>query len=425
MPSVLLIDDAQLPGRGVAYGTSQMEHLLNVPASGMSILPDNPDHFIEWLRLRGESNPGLGERFMARAVYGGYLHEQLEAAQIDGVRLHRSRVVALGVSDGYRLTLADGSRVDAANVVLAIGNSPHRLPVPHEGVEVIDAWDDVAVAAIPAQNDVAIVGAGLSMVDAVLSLAVNNHLGRIDVFSRHGLAPLPHDGHHDSADFDINAFVTLPLRSRVDHLRRWIDEHPQRHWQAMMRALRSPGQRLWQSLGYDEQERFLRHVVRFWDIHRHRIAPQVAETIAALRTTGQLTLHAGRPRELKPVDGRVEVSYLPRHAPALESLTFDCVINATGLETHLESSSNPLLQSLLANGQARPGPHGRGLDTAADGSVLDRDGAAQPNLYTLGSSRIGSLWESIAIPDLRVHAADVAALLLRAAPVSTREGVRD
>ena len=424
MPSVLLVDDAKLTGRGVAYGTVQMEHLLNVPASGMSILPDNPDHFVEWLRDHGEAPDGLADRFMPRAVYGRYLHEQLEAAQSDGVELQRGRVVALGVGDGYRLTFADGTSVDAASVVLAIGNSPHRLPVPHEGVDVIDAWDDVAAAAIPIRDDVAIVGAGLSMVDVVLSLAANHHRGRIDVFSRHGMAPLPHDGRHDNADIDIDAFVALPLRSRVNHLRQWVDAHPQRHWQAMMRTLRAPGQRLWQSLEYNEQERFLRHVVRFWDIHRHRIAPQVAETLAALRKTGQLTLHAGRPRKLKPLDSRIEVTYLPRHASSMESLPFDRVINATGLETHLESSSDPLLQSLLANGHARPGPHGRGLDTADDGSLLDRDGRAQPGLYTLGSSRIGSLWESIAIPDLRVQAADLGASLLHAYALLSRESRR-
>ena len=413
VPSVLLIESAEQPGCGVAYATAQAEHLLNVAAANMSILPDQPQHFVQWLVEQGHPPQYLGDHYIPRRLYGRYLQAQLEQAQTHGVRLRQGRVVALESGGIHRLQLADGHVVDADAVVLAIGNTPHRLPVPHEGIDVVDAWNDAALAGIPTDSHVAIVGAGLSMVDAVLTLSANHHRGRIDVFSRHGLGPLAHDHDHDHAELDIDAFAALRLRVRLHHLRRWIAEHPQQPWQATMRSLRGPAQRLWQSLDQPDQRRFLRHVVRYWDIHRHRIAPQVAATLDAMRAIGQLHLHAGRPRRLVMSKDRVDVVFVPRHESRETSLQVDCVINATGLETHLEQSSDPLLRSLIATGSARPGPHGRGLDTSADGSVLDRSGAAHPALHTLGSPRIGSLWESIAIPDLRVHAADLATQLLR------------
>ena len=43
-----------------------------------------------------------------------------------------------------------------------------------------------------------------------------------------------------------------------------------------------------------DQRRFLRHVVRYWDVHRHRIAPSVHAQLQALRERGQLQLHRGR-----------------------------------------------------------------------------------------------------------------------------------
>ena len=421
LPSVLLIESGDQPGCGVAYATSQAEHLLNVAAANMSILPEQPDHFVRWLVDQGQPTERLGDRYMPRRLYGRYLHAQLEHAQTHGVRLHRGRVVALEHGPPDCLRLADGDVVNARAVVLAIGNTPHRLPVPHEGINVVDAWNDVALAAIPTEQNIAIVGAGLSMVDTALTLSANGHRGRIDAFSRHGLAPLAHDYDHDHAELDIDAFAALPLRARLHQLRTLIAEHPRRPWQAAMRSLRGPAQRLWQSLDQPDQRRFLRHVVRYWDIHRHRIAPQVAATLDAMRASGQLHLHAGRPCRLLMNKDGVEVIFVPRHESTETSLQVDCVINATGLETHLEQSSDPLLRSLIGTGRARSGPHGRGLDTAVDGSVLDRSGAAQASLHTLGSPRIGSLWESIAIPDLREQAANLATHLLRSCSRSSRE----
>ncbi|MNN83104.1 hypothetical protein D3C81_2001130 [compost metagenome] len=73
---------------------------------------------------------------------------------------------------------------------------------------------------------------------------------------------------------------------------------------------------------------------------------------------------------------------------------------------------NALLQQLLGSGIARPGPHGMGIDSAADGSLLDADGAVEPRVQVLGSLRIGCLWESLAIPELRAQAAQAATALL-------------
>ena len=49
---VVLIERGARLGRGVAYGTRFAGHLLNVPAASMSGLPDDPDHFLRFLRER-------------------------------------------------------------------------------------------------------------------------------------------------------------------------------------------------------------------------------------------------------------------------------------------------------------------------------------------------------------------------------------
>ena len=47
---VVLVDSAATTARGPAYSTTDDRHLLNVPASGMSAFPRDPEHFFRWVR---------------------------------------------------------------------------------------------------------------------------------------------------------------------------------------------------------------------------------------------------------------------------------------------------------------------------------------------------------------------------------------
>lgn len=71
---ITVINGQRPMGRGVAYGTRRMEHLLNVAARNMSAFPDLPDHFVGWLRSRSEYDSlpmaELREKFIPRMIYG-------------------------------------------------------------------------------------------------------------------------------------------------------------------------------------------------------------------------------------------------------------------------------------------------------------------------------------------------------------------
>jgi uncharacterized NAD(P)/FAD-binding protein YdhS len=73
-------------GRGVAYGTSREEHLLNVAARNMSAVPDHPGHFLDWLRTRvdysGLPETQLRETFVPRRVYGDFLRSLLRTSRL-------------------------------------------------------------------------------------------------------------------------------------------------------------------------------------------------------------------------------------------------------------------------------------------------------------------------------------------------------
>jgi len=421
----LVVIEPHLPlGRGVAYATGHAEHLLNVPAGKMSGFPDCPDDFLDYLveqrAFPQMERDALARAFVPRLHYAGYLRQRLQEA-IDAspaqLEIRAARVVALDrQAGGIVLQLDTGQPLRAGRVALCSGNALRPLPARGAGAlppgRCIEAWDFDAVRGIAADADVAIVGSGLSMADGVASLVAAGHRGHVHVLSRHALLPLPHAA-GAAADYDPQPLLAMSLRQRLRALRRHAAEAALRGipWQSVMERIRPMGQALWQSLSAGDQRRFLRHVVRYWDVHRHRIAAPVHAQLLELRRQGRLHLHRGRLEAVVAEGACVYLTALdPRRCPF--QLDVQYVINATGVEMRAQAMRNPLLQQLLGSGIARPGPHGIGIDTDATGNLIDADGVAEARIQVVGSLRIGSLWESLAIPELRAQAAQAGQALL-------------
>jgi uncharacterized NAD(P)/FAD-binding protein YdhS len=411
---IRLIEKGARVGDGIAYATRRPEHLLNVVAGRMSAFDDDPDHFVRYLQRHatGGETHRLGEIFAERRVYSAYLRDSLQqAATGSSLDIVHDEVLALNSLDGFQLTLRSGQTLPSDAVVLALGNWPRttlRAMVPEAAAErLFLGWDYDATAAVGADEAVCIVGTGLSMVDAVLTLSANGHRGAIDVVSRHALMPLPHTPQGRIA-FDLDAFAKLPLIARIRLLRSHALEAQRAGmpWQWLMDTLRSHSVQAWQTLSVQDQRRFLRHAARYWDVHRHRIPAAVDQRLNAMQGSGQLRLHRGRPCAIAWRDQRFEITV--DHHGARQILQADRVIDCTGMQPDIRRVSDPLVRAMLDGGLLRRGAHGIGLDTDATGTVVAADGTVQQQLYAIGSVRRGQLWESIAVPELRQQAAALA-----------------
>jgi len=414
---IVLFEPAPRAGRGVAYATARPEHLLNVPAERMSAFPARPDDFVDFLAglpaHAGTARAALAARYAPRRDYAAYLDARMaEARQAAAATLETvaARVASLERDgDGWALAWA-GGRMRARRVLLATGNAPRPLPARGSGAlprpRLVDAWDYEGVAAIGTDASVCIVGTGLSMVDAVLTLDAAGHRGRVHLVSRHGLLPQVHAAAHVQDErFDVDALHGLGTRARLRRIRAQARDAAARGlpWQAVMERLRPHVAALWQSLAPHEQRRFLRHAVRHWDVHRHRIAPEAHAVLRRLRELGRLQLHCARLDMVAAGQRCVQLTLRDR-ARRFQALEVDHVVNATGVELRVQAMRNPLLEQLLGEGHALPGAHGIGLATDADGRLLDAGGRPQDDLRAIGSLRIGQAWESIAVPELRVQA---------------------
>ena len=188
-------------------------------------------------------------------------------------------------------------------------------------------------------------------------------------------------------------------------------------WRSVVDALRPRTQALWAALPIIERRRFVRHLRPYWDVHRHRAAPHVAALIEEMRETGRLVVHAGRLVSMTEREGPAgapvaDVTIRERRTGHEIGLSVDRIVNAIGPGGDIRSSGEPLIDGLLAAGLVQADPLGLGLRTAEDGALIDAEDRSSASMFTLGSPRRGDLWESTAVPELRVQAARLAERLL-------------
>ena len=399
---VILIDRGPAPGRGVAYATDRPEHLLNVPARRMSAFSDDPDHFERWY---GALTGGGPEDFAPRMLYGDYLAGLLAEAGIEP--LH-GEAVAIG-EGGVRL--ADGRTIAADAIILAPGNfrpatPPGIDPAALGGLWVEDPWAGNLTEGLGAGDVLLLIGTGLTAVDVALTLDATGYAGRIVALSRRGLAPRSHGAREPtvapSEDLPAHCVAMLRrVRSRSDEI----------GWLGAVHELRAVTQALWQGASLSERGRFLRHLRAWWDVHRHKVAPQVGATIEAMQADARLAAAAGKLVSAEAADGKALVRFRPRGADAVETLRVARIVNCTGPEIDIVRAGEPLLDALLAAGRIRPDPLRIGIDVDLECRAIGADGRAGETLSVIGPITRGAFWESVAVPDIRAQAERVAARL--------------
>jgi len=415
--SVVLIERGARLGRGVAYSTECAEHLLNVRARNMSAYPDDPEHFLEWARFNHDSGV-TSDDYLPRRLYGQYIGSllqqeierhpsQLEHVQDEAVSIAR-------VGETAEIRLRSGGTLFADKVVIALGNFPPgdpRLPgrTPHSQRYVSNPWKANALGDIPGDESVLLVGSGLTSVDVAITLHGRGFRGAIHIFSRRGLLPQVHKAAAPWPPFWTEQ-STRTVRGLLRLIRTQVKaaEKAGSDWRAVIDSLRPFTQDIWGFLPFKERRRFLRHVRPYWDVHRHRIAPEVADTIAKLVRDGQLVLHAGRVTNYRESTDCAEVELRDRKTRAQRVLHVDRVINCTGPETDCRRVGDPLMGNLLAQGLARPDPLFLGIDVDSEGALIDSNGIPSPVVYAIGPARKGCLWETIAVPEIRTQAAQLA-----------------
>ncbi|HEV2100388.1 MAG TPA: FAD-dependent oxidoreductase, partial [Stellaceae bacterium] len=331
-----LIERSPRFGRGLAYSTGNLSHVLNVPTARMSAFHDQPDDFLDWLQQSsGIAAAVTPHCFVARQVFGDYVRHHLKeefrraAGRRGRLVLTRGEVLDLRIERaGVTLEIDRDRRIKADIAVLAVGNFPPEPP-PIGDRSFYDSdryrpdpWAADALTGLYPDDPVMLIGTGLTMIDTAISLLDRGHRGPIHALSRRGLLPR----RHLAAPAPAAALIERSLPTTTAGLTRTLREEiavltaQGGDWRAVIDGLRPATQDIWQAMPAEERARFVRHLRPWWDVHRHRMPPEVADRIEAAIARGQLTTAATRIRSLAATADGVEITHQLRGRGPLQHL---------------------------------------------------------------------------------------------------------
>jgi uncharacterized NAD(P)/FAD-binding protein YdhS len=423
---ISLIDRAGSRGRGLAYSADNPNHLLNVRVENMSALPEHPNHFRDWLERRTEKKADA-LAFVSRGVYGAYIEEILATAVASAsgrvsINPITADCVEIRRNGGWTLGLSDGRAISADAVALCLGHFPPQFPgsagaaLATDPRAIRDPWRSQGLAGIAPDDRVLILGSGLTMADVVVELQDRGHRGPIVVVSRHGFLPNVHAPttfwpsfvNPDRLPQTSAALFRLVRREVAAAQAKGVD------WRAVVDSLRAYLIPLWRALPLEEQTRALRHLRAYWEVHRHRIAPEIDARLSALRAEGRIEIVAGAVVDGRSTPDAVEIDVRLRGANRIETLRADHVVNCTGPTTAFSRIDDPLVRTLLTKGFAKPDRVGLGLEVTATCALVDASDHPHDTLFATGPLTRGAFWEMLAVPELRRQAPETARRMLEA-----------
>lgn len=412
-----LFDTRGTFGRGVAYSSPDPHHILNVRAKQMSAYPDQPLHFVQWLRGNEATwraiDPAYAHlawdenSFMPRRIFGAYVSACLQTALIvaaaKGIVVHLLPMTVENLSTtGNKFTVQTAEAdytVDAC--VLATGNARLQYVAGAEKVPTVLPEDLYGMAdKVRGCRDIVVMGTGLSMIDALVTLHRQGYAGKVTVISSHGALPLAHEGATPELWTYTPPETPLMASAIVKTVKKAVRQAAENN-QSQMPVLahwRAASNRVWQALPRDAKRR-LRRALNFWGPYRHRMPEQAVQLVHLMNASGQLRVVADRIKGLSQID-RINVIGQNGIYQA------DIVVNALGYR-HAADAMGSLTYPLIHDGVIHL------ADGALHPVTIDSFRiSAQHALYACGPLMAGAYLETVAVPELRGMVASLAATLI-------------
>jgi uncharacterized NAD(P)/FAD-binding protein YdhS len=466
---ITLIDPSAELGMGYAF---RSDHVLNMRASTMSLRPDHPASFAEWLKDRDASQQSQEGEYSPRSAFGRYvaesLTESIEAADPSVVAVSHWRTVATDVErdgESFRVTGVDGVTKEFSILVLAIGESryyalSHYIDRPHF---IASPWETDQLAELPAESSVAVIGSSLTAVDACIQLLGQRHSGQISCFSRHRGLPkvqgraesyqpaVIHQGWLNEVSDSGRAEISLravaeAVKGELDHCmagpyepgvpdpREWfstqgkfvrlrkpegeifsesveIATRSHTRWYYALDSLSAILPKIWDSIAEPDQRLFIRQHRSIWNEYRHSMPLVNASKLVPAVASGRLLVQRGL-RCVLPMLARGRPCWRITAARAgagrLREQEYDFVIDATGGQTSLAAQRDPLLLACRRRGLVTADVRG-GIRVAFDTcQVEDGQGRLAENLYFVGPLTFGTHFYTNSFETNRANASHVA-----------------
>jgi uncharacterized NAD(P)/FAD-binding protein YdhS len=444
---VTVVNTGYKPACGVAYDTACMEHLVTLPAQMSSAFPDEPAHLVEWLQsdacaqdlevqaLDPDMVPGA---FISRRLYGKYLeslmHAYVSGSRSNGVSIRYVDGEAVDVDNvtplGADVVLQDGRRLPAHKIILATGNeAPVGLPgfstpevARHPGW-VANPWLEWSthLDGADTSQDVVLLGTGLTCVDIMLTLLRQNWRGSITAVSRNALLPMPHfrpdEGMEGTEDWPPAGVELTDLT--LQELVALFSEHAAKVKAAggdparLIGKISPQASQIWQNFDLADKHLFVnRYATRYKNLRQH-IAPSLHAELEQAVVQEKISVAQGSVIAVETDDEQLRVRIQDGPDPSLaRTLRADMVINCLGPNVRMTDTNSRILRKLLDKRLIEPDDMDMGIRVDGGLRALSDGRQVSPLFLALGPLLRGTLWDSIAVPNLRLQAVELAQTIL-------------
>ncbi|EKI0107832.1 FAD/NAD(P)-binding protein [Klebsiella pneumoniae] len=350
---VTLLEPRQSPGAGVAYSTAEPTHRINVPAARMQLAGDEEGAFDHWYRHQ----PAFTVDVQALRPDGSVYPQRGQFG-----RYVAQRFADAAASSGGRLRhLRDRALAFHQGTVTTDGGLQLKadllvLAISHPPPSLpaqAEAWrHHPALIANPWQP------------------------GALDAIAPHARVAVMGTG--------LTMADTVATLDRLGH----------------------------RSSIVADRQRFLRHLRHYWDVHRYRVAPQVAEVLEARQRTGSLQVQAARLLSISGEGETLRLTLARRGGGGVQTLSVDHLILTTGPAHRALTDSQPFLQDLARRGLIRADALGMGLEVDSRSRAVAEPHVEALPVLVAGPAARGRFGELMGLPQVADHAADVAAQAL-------------
>lgn len=460
-PNITLISGDKQPGPGIAFRKSHHLHKLNTPNSLMSIFPSHNGDFSIWMKKKEnlenrnkEQNVELYEDYITRSTYGEYLIERLTWA----INFLRSK----GIKFNIILNPATDVRLNGSKLELRTENSPWIFPrwiVYAPGHPGISNFPDMHSSPFFATNlpvdktliygqkinKVAVLGTGLTAIDAVMQLLGDGFTGQIDCYSRKALLPtvqsrmmqqnvIPEHISYENiikykyqngniSIYDIIKLLLFDLKKYSNneyflakkinpsiHQAKFLEHLLKKGdrgylpLQALLQSTRSYAHKIWYILDDIERIKFLKHYQRLWDVWRHSIPWNTANIILKALNYNKLTVN----NFIRFENNNDGIYILSTYGKIL----YQFVIDGTGGHNIVEKTSDPFLSKALQIGLFKSSRYG-GLSVDVRSLKSEVTPPILTETFLLGQIAKGDLFSTNALWFNKICAEKVAETILR------------
>jgi len=429
---IVMVSPQSCFGKGVAYNTYSKHHLLNVVVGKMSCFPEQPEHFLEWIGTK-EPFQNLEKNLLAtiyapRELYGKYLEETWKQVLHDDKPQNMEIVHAEAIKiekhleeQKYQIHLSNNQTLVSDYVVLATGNDLPKNPSIKNNaffkspLYFQNPWLKACVNEAESLDSVLLVGNGLTMVDVVLGLLENNFKGNIYSLSPNGFQILPHR-HNGVAYTKMLPEIAPPFhitklfsvfRKHISFVRQFgISAEP------VIDSVRGISQKIWQELSIQDKQIFMRHIRHLWGVARHRLPTYIYDQMQQLQRNKNLHIIKGKLLDLEQEQNQIKVRYWDKKEKKESYIWVHRIVNCTGPNTDISKSNNPLITSLFEERLIDKDDLALGIKTDTNGVIYNQDHQVDNRFFALGGLLKGLLWESTAVPELRLQAKNLAQFML-------------